>query len=176
MQRYPSPLIAMHWIIALAVIVAYVTSGNPTKPKDAFDILAGQTHVIAGMTVFALTLIRLTLRALFGTPQALPTPRWQHRATAAAHIALYALMIIVPIAGWTALADKTSSFILMGSFSLPLPNADMTWVKLLGETHETLGNVFIWIAGLHALAALVHHYVLRDATLVRMLPLKALQR
>jgi cytochrome b561 len=176
MQRYPRPLIALHWIIAAAVIVAYVTSGDPAKPKDALEFLTGQTHVIAGMTVFALTLVRLPVRALFGTPQALPAPRWQQRAANTAHIVLYALMIVVPLAGWSALADKTTSFTLAGSLMLPLPNAHATWVKLLAEAHETLGNVFIWVAGLHAAAALAHHYVLRDATLSRMLPLKALSR
>jgi cytochrome b561 len=176
MQRYPGTLIALHWIITVAVIVAYITSGNPTKPKDALDFLMGQTHVMAGMTVFALTLVRLPVRALFGTPQSLPAPRWQQRAASAAHIALYVLMLVVPLAGWSALADKTPSFTLAGGFMLPLPDARATWVKLLGETHEVIGNVFIWVAGLHAVAGLAHHYLLRDTTLTRMLPLKVLGR
>ncbi len=176
MKRYSGLLIALHWLIAIAMIVAYVTSGDPTDPKNTLDYLMGQTHVIAGLSVFALTLVRLPLRALLGVPQALPAPRWQQRAAGAAHVALYALMLVVPLAGWAALADETSRFSLAGAVNLPLLDAQVTWVKLLGETHEFLGNAFIWIAGLHATAALVHHYVWRDATLTRMLPLKVLGR
>lgn len=176
MQRYPGLLMALHWLVAIAVIVAYVTSGDPSKPKDTLDYLMGQTHVLAGMSVFALTLARLPLRELLGVPPALPAPRWQLRAAGVAHGALYGLMLVVPIAGWAALADKATHFTLVGGLSLPLLDAHATWVQLLGETHEFLGNAFIWIAGLHAAAALVHHYVWRDATLTRMLPLKSNSR
>lgn len=175
MPRYPKPLIALHWLTAATVLLAYITGGDPTKAKSVLDALAGQVHVASGLLVFALVALRLRLRALLGAPAAEPGPRWQQRAATAAHIGLYALMLIVPLAGWAALADKTAAFTLLG-IALPLPDANATWVKLLGETHETLGNVFIWLAGLHAVAALAHHFVLRDATLLRMLPLKILQR
>jgi cytochrome b561 len=176
MKRYPTLLIVLHWLTALAVIIAYVTSGNPAKVKDALDAVMGQAHVISGFVVFALVALRLPARLLLSSPPALPAPRWQARAAQATHLALYALMLLVPLAGWAALAHETSAFTLVGGFALPLPDKHATWVELLGETHETLGNVFIWLAGLHALAALVHHAWLRDTTLVRMLPLKALSR
>ncbi|WP_342587451.1 cytochrome b/b6 domain-containing protein [Manganibacter manganicus] len=38
------------------------------------------------------------------------------------------------------------------------------------EIHTTLGNVILWLAGLHAAAALFHHYYLRDGILKSMLP------
>ncbi len=61
------------------------------------------------------------------------------------HLALYGLMAVAPLAGWAEPAHKTAAFSLAGGLVLPLPDA-------------------------HAAAALVQHYVLRDATLVRMLP------
>ncbi|MBT9539501.1 cytochrome b/b6 domain-containing protein [Thiobacillus sp.] len=176
MKRYPALLIALHWLTALAVVIAYASSGNPAESHDLFDALIGQVHVISGLAVFALVALRLPARLLLGTPAALPAPRWQARLARAAHIALYALMLLVPLAGWAALADETATFTLAGGIALPLPDAHASWVEWLGETHETLGNAFIWLAGLHALAALVHHNLLRDATLLRMLPLKALAR
>jgi cytochrome b561 len=176
MSRYPAPLIAMHWLTALAVVTAYVTSGNPAKAKDVFDALMGQVHVISGLAVLALVALRIPARLLLGVPPTVPAPSWQTRAAYAAHVALYGLMLLVPLAGWAALADKTTVFTLIGGFSLPLPDPHATWVKLLGDAHQTLGNVFIWLAGLHAAAALMHHIVMRDTTLVRMLPLKALSR
>ncbi len=175
MPRYPKPLIALHWLTAAAVLLAYITGGDPTKAKSALDALAGQAHVASGLLVFALVALRLPLRALLGAPAAEPGPRWQQLSARAAHGALYALMFVVPLAGWAALADKTAAFSL-ASFALPLPDAHAAWVKVLGATHETLGNAFIWLAGLHAIAAIGHHLLLRDATLIRMLPLRVLFR
>lgn len=166
MTRHATPLIVLHWLTALAVVVAYASSGDPTK---AGHTLSGAIHVASGLTVFALVLLRLPLRMLVGAPPPEPGPRWQQRAAGWAHVALYALMFVVPLAGWAALADKTSAYSLAG-FALPLPDAHALWARALGSAHETLGNVFIWLAGLHAAAALAHHYLLRDATLTRMLP------
>lgn len=176
MTRYhPKPLIALHWLTAAAVLLAYITGDNPAEAEGALDLLAGQVHVASGLLVFTLVALRLPLRVLLGAPKAEPGPRWQQRAAKIAHLALYALMFVVPLAGWAALAGETTAFSLAG-FALPLPDAQATWVALLGEAHETLGEVFIWLAGLHAVAAIAHHVLLRDRTLVRMLPLKILQR
>ena len=123
----------------------------------------------SGLSGAALLLLRGPLRLLRGAPEPEPAPRWQRLAAKAAHVALYGLMLLVPLAGWAALADKDPNFLLFGS-ALPLPDATVTWVRLLGKAHETLGNVFIWVAGAHAAAALLHHFVMRDDTLRRMLP------
>jgi cytochrome b561 len=174
MLRYAKTLIALHWLMAALVLLAYVTSGNPVKAKTAFDVLLGQVHVASGLLVFGLLLLRLPLRLLLAVPKAEPGALWQQRAATFVHFALYALMLIVPLAGWAALGDKTTTFSLAG-YALPLPDGHSLWVKWLGEAHQTLGNVFIWLAGLYALAALGHHYWLRDRTLFKMLPLKIFQ-
>lgn len=168
MNRHAFPLILLHWLTALALAVAYVSSGDPTKASHA---LSGQIHVASGLAVFLLVLVRLPLRLLVGVPASEPGPRWQQRAAHWAHLALYALMFAVPLAGWAELADKAdmATFALAGT-ALPLPDAGAWWVRALGAAHTTLGDAFVWLAGLHAAAALAHHYLLRDATLTRMLP------
>lgn len=176
MTRYPTPLIALHGLTALAVITAYVTSGNPAEVENSLDFIIGQTHVLSGMAVFALLALRLPLRVLLGAPPPEPVSRWQQRAARVTHFALYGLMLLVPLAGWSALAEETAAFTLLGGFSLPLLDPHLSWVALLGDAHQTLGNVFIWLAGLHAIAALAHHYVLHDATLMRMAPLSIFKR
>ena len=165
--RYPLPLVALHWATALAVVVAYVSGGEPDEAETTLEFLIGQLHVGAGLAVFALVLLRLPLRALLGAPAAEPGPRWQQRAAHAAHFALYALMLAVPLGGWAALGHEVSSFSLAG-FALPLPDGNALWARALGQSHEFLANAFIWLAGLHAVAALVHHYVLGDGVLKRM--------
>lgn len=166
MTRHATPLILLHWLTALAVIVAYVSSGDPTQASHA---LSGQIHVASGLAVFALVLLRLPVRWIAGVPPDVPGPRWQQRAARAMHVALYALLFAVPLAGWAELADKATQFSVLG-WSLPLPDAGALWVRAAGAAHTTLGDALIWLAGLHAAVGLAHHTVLRDATLTRMLP------
>ena len=130
MTRYPKPLIALHWLTAAAVLLAFVTGGDPIKGKAALGVLTGQTHVASGFLVFGLVAVRLPLRALLGAPAAEPASHWQHLSARVAHVALYALMFIVPMAGWVALADKTAAFSRFG-LALSLPDAHATWVKVL---------------------------------------------
>lgn len=166
MTRHASPLILLHWLTALAVIVAYVSSGDPTKASHA---LSGQIHVASSLAVFLLVALRLPLRLAVGTPADEPAPRWLQNAARAMHVALYALLFAVPLAGWAELADKATQFSVLGQ-ALPLPDAGAWWVRAAGAAHTTLGDALVWLAGLHAAAGLAHHYVLRDATLARMLP------
>lgn len=166
MTRHATPMILLHWLTALAVVIAYVSGGDPSKASHA---LSGQIHVASGLTVFLLVALRLPLRLVVGAPAAEPGPRWQQRAAHAAHVALYALLFTVPLAGWAELADKTAQFSVLGQ-ALPLPDAGAHWARALGAAHTTLGEALVWVAGLHAAAALLHHYLLRDDTLARMLP------
>lgn len=169
MKTYPTPLLAVHWLVAAAVLLAYVTGEDPGEAETAFEHLVAQLHVASGLSVAALLLLRIPLRLLLGVPQPQAAPRWQLRATRAAHVALYGLMLLVPFAGWAAIAHEAPGFLLFGQ-ALPLPDPTVPWVRLLGKAHEALGNVFIWLAGAHAIAALLHHFVMRDDTLRRMLP------
>lgn len=169
MTRHATPMILLHWLTAPAVVVAYVSSGDPSK---ASHVLSGQIHVASGLAVFLLVALRVPLRLVVGAPPAEPGPRWQRQAARAAHVALYALLFAVPLAGWVELADKTAQFSVAG-YALPLPDAGALWARALGAAHTTLGDALVWLAGLHAAAALAHHYVQRDGTLARMLPRRA---
>jgi cytochrome b561 len=86
------------------------------------------------------------------------------------HITLYALMIGMPLLGWLLLsaAGKPIPF-----FGLELPaliSKNKELADLIKEIHETIGTAGYFLVGIHAAAALFHHYVKRDDTLVRMLP------
>jgi len=54
----------------------------------------------------------------------------------------------------------------------PLASENKDLAKTIKEIHETVGEVGYYLIGLHAAAALFHHYILADNTLKRMLPLK----
>jgi cytochrome b561 len=79
-------------------------------------------------------------------------------------------MIVMPILGWMLLSASGKP---IPFFSLELPaliGESTTLAETLKEIHETGGTIGYFLIGLHATAGLFHHYVMRDNTLVRMLP------
>jgi cytochrome b561 len=106
-------------------------------------------HVYVGLTMMALVLVRILVRLWQGAP-AFPDEMSDNlrKVGVATHLALYALMIAVPALG-------------AGAWFLHL--------RWMGDLHAGLFNVFMGVAGLHAAAALYHHYVLGDDVMQRML-------
>lgn len=169
-RRHPALVIGLHWLTALAVVAAYASGGDPDKGG-----LSGQFHVAAGLAVFGLTALRLPLRGLTGVKSGEGLPAWQQKAAQSVQATLYLLLILTPLSGWAALADKAPHFVLLAC-SLPLPPAQASWVQGLSVLHTGLGNALIAMAGLHTLAALLHHYVFGDTVLERMLPTRLASR
>ena len=173
-DRWGGVSIALHWATALMIIGLVVVglvmqelANSPTK------IQVYGLHKSFGLTVLALTVLRLLWRLFAGAPQPVPgTPRWQRWASSATHGALYAVLLAMPLSGW--LYNSASGFPLkwFGLFALPKLSSYDAQVKAFAlGAHETLFLVLAALLTLHALAALKHHYIDRDRTLVRMLPL-----
>jgi cytochrome b561 len=128
-------------------------------------------HYFLGLSVFALVWVRLLARVAGRVPPILPNPpRWQRRVAHAVEFAIYVFMIVMPVLGWLSLsaAGKTLSYL---GLELPhLIGTDKGLSNRLEDIHGLIGNVGYALIGIHALAALIHHYVQRDNTLRRMLP------
>ena len=87
--------------------------------------------------------------------------------------ALYALLIAVPVTGIVVQFARGNALPLFGLAEIPSPwSADRTFARSVKEIHEVLAHTLVILAGLHAGVALVHHWIFRDRTLVRMLPLR----
>ncbi len=171
--RYGSLSIGLHWLMLILIAVVYACielKGNFPKGSETRELLK-QWHFMLGLSVFALVWLRLLVRALSPTPAIEPPlPTWQALPAKLMHLALYALMIGAPLAGWLILsaADKPIPF-----FGLELPaliGPDKALAGQIKELHELAGSAGYWLIGLHAIAGLYHHYVVRDNTLTRMLP------
>ena len=172
-NRYRSMSIAMHWLMAVLIVAVYACIllreiyPKGSDPREALKMW----HFMLGLSVLVLIWVRLYFMVTGKKPAIVPTPpTWQTLLAKGVHIALYILMIAMPILGWLILSasGKTIPF-----FGLELPaliseNKDLG--KLIKEIHETGGTVGYYLIGLHAVAGLFHHYVIRDNTLVRMLP------
>lgn len=97
-------------------------------------------------------------------------PGWMSLSARTTHVLLYGLLFAVPVTAvlgaW--LQGHPLSW-LGGDIAAWFPTAYGTGTRL-AHLHGWLGDAILWLAGLHAAAALVHHLVLRDRVLVSMLP------
>jgi len=123
------------------------------------------------MSVFILTLARLGWRLASPSLQRPPMAPWMRRFSGFVHFLLYALLVATPltaIAGAWLEGHPLTLFALGNIPPLVPKNADLG--HRIAELHALLGDVVVWLAGLHAAAALFHHFVLRDDVLASMLP------
>jgi cytochrome b561 len=178
-DRYHSLTIGMHWLTALLLVAVYaLIEFKDFFPKGSSGRESMQNwHQMVGLAVFCLVFVRLALRGLFRAPAITPPPTvWQHRIARAMHLALYAFLIILPLLGWLTVSAKGDPVSFFGFEWPALVAPDKALGKSLKEIHETIGTIGYWLIGLHAAAALYHHYLVRDNTLARMWPRLGVRR
>jgi len=88
------------------------------------------------------------------------------------HLVIYLLFIALPIIGLLMMWFRGNNWIAFGIIMPHAVEADFDLVDILKDYHVTLATVSYYVVGLHALAALMHHYFWKDNTLRRMLPYK----
>ncbi len=172
-DRYGSLSIAMHWLMLLVLVAVYATIELREFYPRGGDLREGlkQWHFMLGLSVFALLWLRLALRFWGPTPRIQPAPGvWQHRGAAMMHLALYLFLLVMPLLGWLVLSAKGSAIPFFGLQLPALVGPDQGLAEQFEELHETIGTIGYYLVGLHAAAALLHHYVLHDNTMLRMLP------
>lgn len=167
---YSRVSITMHWLMLALLAAVYACIELREFYPRGSDIREGLKtwHFMLGLSVFALVWVRLIARAL--SPHG-PAPRtWTGMLAAAVHVALYGLMIAMPVAGWMVLSAEGDPVPFFGLTLPPLIAPDAALADRIEEVHTTVGAVGYWLIGFHAAAALFHHHVLKDKTLERMLP------
>ena len=173
-KRYPDSAILLHWLVLILVVAAYTCILLRTNFERGSDIREGLKawHFMLGLSVLAATFLRIGLRVLvWKTPPITPLPpRMLHLLSIAAHLAIYAWLIAMPIAGWTILSAEGDPIPFWGLNLPPLTSPDKVLADQVKELHETSGTIGYFLLGLHAAAALFHHYFMKDDTLRRMLP------
>jgi cytochrome b561 len=169
--RYTSIAIILHWVMALLIFAAWsiaiVVNDMPLSPAR----IAGMSwHKWLGETIFFLVLLRLVWRATHPAPPLkVSMPLWQERTMKFAHIALYLLMVLIPLVGWLMSSAKGYTVNYFGLFELPdLVDKDKVLGNQLKGIHEFLANGLMALVGLHILAALKHQFIDKDGLLNRM--------
>ena len=171
--RYHPLSMGLHWLMLLLFIGVYASmelrelfeKGTPLR--DAFK----SAHFMLGLLVLALVALRFAARLAFAAPAITPPPSARMQLLAKlGHLALYALMLGMPLAGWLMLSAFGKPIPFFGLHLPALVAENKELGRTIKEVHEVMGNLGYLLIGGHALAALYHHRVLRDSTLVVMLP------
>lgn len=163
---------AFHWLTVILVVGAYVTGldGPPDVIFSAANETQRRLHETFGLLVLVLTFLRLVWRASDGRPEDQTDRKWMAIAGRIVQWLLFGLLAVVPLTGISGLWLDGYPLSPYGTdISTPFAVSAAVGETLL-ETHKLVGNVIVWLAGIHATAALFHHYVLRDGVLASMLP------
>jgi len=137
----------------------------PNSQPEKLDSLRG--HMVNGLSVGVLMVLRLVVRSLTQRPEPLTTGlAWSSKLGQRVHLAIYVIVFLM-VASGLALAVQTGlPSILFGESAQPLPNTfDRFWVRAV---HAIAAKLLMALILLHVGAALWHHYVRRDGLLRRM--------
>ena len=170
-SSYSKLTVTIHWLTVLLFLSVYVSM----EFRDIFERgtagrdLMKTSHYWFGIAIFLLLVVRLYARFSQPTPPIQPPqPVWQHQLAKVVHLAIYALMLIMPVLGLLLLSADAVPLRFFG-YELPaLIAANAATANWLEELHEIGATAGYYLIGLHALAALFHHYVSKDNTLRRM--------
>ena len=172
-ERYGSLSIAMHWLMLLLIVAVYACIElrefypKGSDPRNALKAW----HFTLGLSVFFLVWLRLVLKVAQVTPNIVPKPvNWQVLLAKVVHLAMYAFMLGMPILGWLILSGEGKDIPFYGVNMPALIDKNKEFAKLVKEIHEIGGTLGYFLVGIHAAAALFHHYVIKDNTLLRILP------
>jgi len=175
MPRYTKTAMLLHWLVALLIIATFflglsmvaIPGFSPTKLKYF------SWHKWMGVTVLMLAVLRVLWRVTHRPPAKLVSiPDWQHSIAEGMHYLLYLLIFAVPLSGYLYSYAAGVPVVYLGIWQMPTPFAPDPELKATLKTvHYVLTMTMAAAVVAHALAALKHHFIDRDVTLKRMLPL-----
>ena len=177
--RYGAAAQFFHWATAILVVAAftYGPGGSEQRVYSAARDFQRQLHETLGLTVFALVVLRLAWRAFDAAPQQPPVAPWLGLAAKAVQATLYAVLLLLPLSAISGAWLEGHPLTLLANVRIGPPVAEAHALgSAIALLHTWLGDAILWVAGVHAAAALYHHFVLRDDVLRSMLPLPARRR
>ncbi len=171
--RYSTFTQALHWLTAILVLVAFIygPGGSEARVYAPARDFERQLHETLGLCVLALVAVRLIWRLFDKRPEPAPAARGLQIAATLMQVVLYVLLFAVPLTAIAGAWLDGHALTLLGGLQTAPP---LTEHHAAGETIAKiptwLGDAILWLAGLHALAALFHQFVLGDGVLASMLP------
>jgi len=171
--RYGAVAQVFHWLTAILVVAAYYMGpgGSEQQVYSSAVDFTRQTHETLGITVFALVSVRILWRLVDTAPEDPPMQPWMRYSAKLVHVVHYVLLIAAPVSAVVGAWLEGHPLTLWGFGNIdPMLSPVHDVGVSVAALHPILGDVILWVAGLHAVAALFHHFFLRDSVLLSMLP------
>ena len=171
--RYSAVAQALHWATAVLVLAAFIYGPGGSEervysPARDFD---RQIHETLGLSVLALVAIRVAWRMVDARPNPAEVARWMGVGSKFMRVALYLLLFAVPLTAITGAWLEGHPVTLVAGIEIaPGLVRSHDSGATIASIHTWLGDTILWVAGLHAIAGLYHHFVLKDDVLASMLP------
>jgi cytochrome b561 len=162
--RYGSVAVAIHWTTAMAVVLTFIAGlVMANSAVVATQLLVA--HIVLGLSVFALTLLRIVwwLAADDRPPLPADQPRAQQLAAKTVHALLYVILILMATSGiMTLVLSGAIPAILSGT---PVPDFSELVPRV---AHGIMSKLLLALLAAHIGAALYHQFIRRDRLLARM--------
>jgi cytochrome b561 len=171
-QRYTGLAMVFHWLLALMIVGSFSVGVYMSDlPFSVTRLKLFNYHKWAGITILALSALRLLWRLTHRPPPDLPMPGWQRLAAHAAHWALYVLFFAVPLMGWAYSSAAGFPVVVFGVLPLPdFVSPDKALAEVLKARHGQLAFALAVVVVVHVAAALKHHFIDHDGLINRMRP------
>lgn len=171
--------IVLHWLVALAVIGLFALGFWMTGLSyyDEWYRRGPEIHKSIGILLFMVMLVRVIWRSINTKPEDEPGISALERQLArGVHLLFYVLLFALMISGYLISTADGRPIQVFDLFAVPATISDLPQQEdIAGAVHWYLALLLISLAGLHAIAALKHHFIDRDRTLKKMLGIRSHQ-
>lgn len=164
MTRYHPLLVALHWLLAFLLIAALVAgffllAQMPNSDPQKIRVLL--VHMVIGMTILALMLVRFVIRMLTSHPEPATTGHpFLDRLAPVTHYGFYVLVVLMVATGYATAIFAGLNRIVFQASGEPLPEDFDVYPTFIA--HSFFAAILAGFVVLHVLAALYHQFVRRD--------------
>jgi cytochrome b561 len=185
-ERYGRLAMILHWSVAVLFLCLYCSVYFRhwfTEKNTDINWQALQLHLSFGITVAVFIILRLLYKFWDKSPDEPEGNKMEHLGAKLGHLALYGIMIVMPVTGYMGTGVNTEFFGLFEItqfrntelYELMVTGwLDLDWdhfEKPVDFIHKRGGATLVWMLILvHIAAALYHHLHKKDNVLRRMLP------
>lgn len=163
LQRFTPVQRALHWLMAIAIVAMLFIGVGMVSTIEPVYLTLVSIHKPLGITILVLAVLRLIVRLRRGSPPLPPDmPEVMKLAAGLSHVALYVLMIALPLIGWAMLSAADYPVYMLGARLPPLLAPSNAAHTLLWNAHRFLALSFFALILLHFAAGLFHALVRRD--------------
>ncbi|OLF38943.1 MULTISPECIES: cytochrome b [unclassified Psychrobacter] len=166
-QKWSASSRLFHWVSAILLVVTWVMMFLHNNSDS--NIYIG-LHKAFGISLLFWMIARVINRLFNKAPPPVPMPKWQLLMSQLSHFALYALLIVMPLAGLLMTVYGGRPVDIFGLFQIPVfVSPDRGLARFYNDLHtDIIWPMIIAFTLIHIGAALYHHFIKKDRLIARM--------